>query len=315
MANTSGFVQTGSMAAGASASAAPAVTVAPRIVDRSTFHQGGKVGFLLIHGLGGTPVELRFVAQGLARAGNTVYCCQLEGHCGTPQDLRDSTWHEWYRSVEAAHDRLRQHCDVVIVGGLSMGAILALHLAAQRPTQVQGLALFAPTFKLDGWAMPWHIHLLHMIRPAKFKLDIYLAEREPYGIKDERIRKFIINSMQSGDSSDAGVFSTPAHSFAHFNSLVAVVRRELKSITTPALILHPRNDDIASLKNSLYLQKKLSGMVEMVVLDDSYHIITLDRQRHLVVERTAAFAASIGQRNGVDAEMPVRGQRQRTELV
>ena len=192
------------------------------IADRSTFHAGGRVGFLLIHGLGGTPVELRFVAQGLARAGNTVYCCQLAGHCGTPADLRDSTWHEWYRSVEDAHDRLREHCDVVIVGGLSMGAILALHLAAQRPTQVHGLSLFAPTLKLDGWAMPWHIHILHMIRPARFKLDIYLKEREPYGIKDDRIRNFIVNSMQSGDSSEAGVFSTPAHSFAHFNKLVSV---------------------------------------------------------------------------------------------
>ena len=279
------------------------------IVDRSTFHAGGRVGFLLIHGLGGTPVELRFVAQGLARAGNTVYCCQLAGHCGTGPELRDSTWEEWYQSVEAAHDRLREHCDVVIVGGLSMGAILALHLAAQRPTQVQGLALFAPTLKLDGWAMPWHIHILHMIRPARFKLDIYLTERAPYGIKDDRIRNFIINSMQSGDSSAAGAFATPAHSFAHFNSLVAVVKRELKMIETPALILHPRNDDIASLGNSLYLQKKLGGMVEMVVLDDSYHIITLDRQRHLVVERTAAFARSIAQRNGVDVNLPARRNR------
>jgi carboxylesterase len=284
-------------------------SVADGIVDRSTFHQGGRVGFLLIHGLGGTPVELRFVAQGLARAGNTVYCCQLEGHCGTPQQLRDSTWQEWYASVEKAHDALLKTCDVVIVGGLSMGAILALHLAAQRPGKVQGLALFAPTLKLDGWAMPWHIHILHMIRPAKFKLDIYLAEREPYGIKDDRIRNFIINSMQSGDSSSAGVFSTPAHSFAHFNSLVAVVKKELKSIKTPALILHPRNDDIASLKNSLHLQKHLAGMVEMVVLDDSYHIITLDRQRHLVVERTAAFAESIGRRNGVEYADAGRAQR------
>ena len=48
--------------------------------DRSLFLPGGRVGILLIHGLGGTPVELRFIAQGLARAGHTVYCCQLAGH-------------------------------------------------------------------------------------------------------------------------------------------------------------------------------------------------------------------------------------------
>ena len=86
------------------------------IADRSTFHQGGRVGFLLIHGLGGTPVELSFVAQRLARAGFTVYCCQLAGHCSSVEDLRISTWRDWYASVETAHDHLKRHCDRIIAG-------------------------------------------------------------------------------------------------------------------------------------------------------------------------------------------------------
>src|SRR5882757_1506049 len=96
-----------------------------QILDRSQFIRGGRVGVLLVHGLGGTPIELRFIAQGLARAGHTVHCCQLAGHCGTPEELRRSTWKEWYASVEAAHDRLREHCDIIVAGGLSMGGILA----------------------------------------------------------------------------------------------------------------------------------------------------------------------------------------------
>jgi carboxylesterase len=52
-------------------------------VDRTIYLPGGRTGFLLIHGLGGTPVELRFIALGLARAGHTVLCPQLAGHCGT----------------------------------------------------------------------------------------------------------------------------------------------------------------------------------------------------------------------------------------
>ena len=45
-------------------------------------------GFLLIHGLGGTPIEMRYVAQGLARAGHTAHVPQLAGHCGTAADLK-----------------------------------------------------------------------------------------------------------------------------------------------------------------------------------------------------------------------------------
>ena len=78
----------------------------------------------------------------------------------------DSSWQDWYASVEAAHDRLRQDCDIVIAGGLSMGALMALHLAHNRPKAVDGLALFAPTLRLDGWSMPWHSVLLRLIRPS-----------------------------------------------------------------------------------------------------------------------------------------------------
>lgn len=267
------------------------------IVDKSTFERGGRVGFLLIHGLGGTPVELRFVAQGLVRSGYTVYCCQLTGHCGTAEELKRSTWKDWYASVEAAHDRLRESCDIIIAGGLSMGGILALHLAHQRPEQIHGLALYAPTLRLDGWAMPWYTVPLHWIRPTRLEVNINLAEREPYGIKDERIRAFVVKSLASGDSSAAGIFSTPLRAFANFNSLVSVVKRELGAIRAPALIVHPRDDDMASLGNALELQRKLAGFVEMVVLDDSYHIVTLDRQRHIVVERSAAFAQMLERRS------------------
>jgi esterase/lipase len=58
------------------------------IEDRSFRLAGGCTGFLLIHGLGGTPVEMRYIAQGLARAGYTVHVPQLAGHCGSVENLK-----------------------------------------------------------------------------------------------------------------------------------------------------------------------------------------------------------------------------------
>lgn len=262
-----------------------------QVPDRSQFIPGGRLGILLIHGLGGTPVELRFIAAGLARAGHTVMCCQLAGHCGTPEELRRSTWREWYASVEAAHDRLKEHCDVVLAGGLSMGGILALRLAQNRPSEVQGLLLYAPTLRLDGWSMPWYSRAIHYVRPTPIKLEFDLAEHEPYGLKDERVRALVVSAMQSGDATQAGVFSTPMRSFANFNSLVSAVKRDLGSVRQPTLIVHPRDDDIASLKNAQYLQTRLGGLVDTLVLDNSYHMVTLDQQRNLVADRTASFVS------------------------
>ena len=59
----------------------------------------------------------------------------------------------------------------------------------------------------------------------------------------------------------------------------------------PALIVHPRDDDMASLKNAQYLQAHLGGLVDTLVLDDSYHMVTLDQQRHIVAERTGRFVS------------------------
>src|SRR5215469_1942991 len=70
------------------------------IEDKSHRLVRGPEGFLQIHWLGGTPVEMRYVAQGLAHAGYTVHVPQLAGHCGTVEELNATTWQHWYESVE-----------------------------------------------------------------------------------------------------------------------------------------------------------------------------------------------------------------------
>ncbi len=255
--------------------------------------RGGSLGFLLIHGLGGTPAELRFVARGLAKAGHTVHCPQLAGHCGSFEELRATGWQDWYASVRAAHAELRDSCKKVIVGGLSMGAILALHLAAELPLQVEATALFAPTLKLDGWGVPWYSIFFNLVRSEWGANLVRFSEREPYGIKDPRVRAFVMAAINSGDSSKAGQLCNPGRVMLEMRRLVAVVRAELQRIRQPTLIVHPRHDDRASLGNAAYLQRALGGRVETCVLDDSYHVITVDRQRDIVVERTAAFAKRV----------------------
>ncbi|KRP68542.1 alpha/beta hydrolase, partial [Pseudomonas lactis] len=82
----------------------------------------GPVGILLIHGLTGTPTELRQVAKGLAKAGNcTVYVPTLAGHCGDNSDLQATGWQDWYEGVRKTFVQVKQRHGQVFVGGLSMG--------------------------------------------------------------------------------------------------------------------------------------------------------------------------------------------------
>ena len=263
------------------------------IKDQSYYVAGGRTGVLLMHGLCGTPTEMRFVANGLARAGYTVYCPQLAGHGGSEADIKQTTWQDWYASAEEALIRLRKECDVVVVGGLSTGAVLALLLAARNPKDVHGTALLAPTFWLNGWLIPWYARLFRLIGNKRLANMIGFPDLHPHGIKDERIREFICNALFSGDGSVAGLPSTPGGAVLEHRRLVNAVRAEIGNIHQPALIIHPREDDYADLDNAWYLQRNLKGLVDMVVLDDSYHIVTVDRQRHLVVDRATAFVANV----------------------
>jgi carboxylesterase len=266
------------------------------VKDHSYRVSGGRVGVLLLHGLCGTPTEMRFVANGLARSGYTVHCPQLAGHCGTEEDIKATRWQDWYASAEQALIELRKDCDVVIVGGLSTGAVLSLMLAANHPDKVQGTALFAPTLWLNGWLIPWHARLFRVVCSRRIANLIGFPDLHPHGIKDQRIRDFIRNALFSGDSSQAGLPSTPGGAVLEHRRLVQAAKRVLKNVHQPSLIVHPREDDYADLDNAWYLQRNLKGLVDMVVLDDSYHIVTVDRQRHVVVERAASFVDSVVKR-------------------
>jgi carboxylesterase len=220
----------------------------------------------------------------------------LAGHGGSEDDIKATNWQDWYASAEKALAHLREHCDTVIVGGLSTGAVLALLLAARHPSEVQGTALLAPTLWLNGWHIPWYARLFHLVFSTRVANLIDFPDHAPHGIKDERIREFIRSALFSGDSSVAGLPSTPGGAVLEHRRLVKALCAELGQIRQPALIIHPREDDYADLDNAWYLQRHLKGLVDMVVLDDSYHIVTVDRQRHLVVERTAAFVANLAKR-------------------
>jgi len=264
-----------------------------RAADQSLRFPGGRTGFLLIHGLGGTPIEMGYVAQGLARAGHTVHVPQLAGHCGSVEDLRATRWQHWYGSVEHEHRRMAAYCRRIVVCGLSMGAILAIHHAARYPREVAAVGLYAPTLWLDGWGIPWYSALFRLITQKWCADLVNFAERDPWGIKDPRLRTLVEQAITSGDSSRAGIAALPGGLMLELRWLVRRVKEELPQVCQSVLIVHPREDDRASLRNMQYLQDQLGGMVETVVLDDSYHVVTLDRQRQLVVSRTLDFVAQL----------------------
>ena len=64
-----------------------------RLVEPFYF-PGNRVGCLLIHGFSGSPSEMRFMGERLAKAGWTVSGILLSGHGTTPEQMAKTTWED-----------------------------------------------------------------------------------------------------------------------------------------------------------------------------------------------------------------------------
>lgn len=283
------------------------------IVDHSFLIGRGRLGFLLLHGLAGTPVEMRAFGDALASAGYTVSCPQLAGHCGTADDLKARSWQDWATSAEAALDDLCERCEYVVVGGLSTGALLSLWLATKRPADVKGTVLLAPTLWLNGWVIPWYARFFNLVMTKWFANLIGFPDTHPHGVKCPEVRERIQQAFADGDSAVCGLPVTPGGAVLEHRWLMQTVSKQLGKVRQPTLIVHSREDDYADLDNVLFLMRKLAGIVDTVVLDDCYHIITSDQQRHIVANRTIEFVNRIRREDHVRA-LPAAEERVPTPI-
>src|ERR1700736_1635298 len=150
------------------------------------FFPGSGVSVLLIHGLTGTPYEMRFLGEQLARTGVRVRGVKLAGHAGEPEDLGAVTHINWYESVVEGFERLRAFGDPNVVVGLSMGALLAARLAIDQPEVISGIVMLSPAFFLPRWKR----FVLRALRPAAGFADrVYLHRPGGSDIHDSAARE------------------------------------------------------------------------------------------------------------------------------
>lgn len=113
---------------------------------------------LLLHGFTGHPNDLKPLDEALTQHGFSCHRPTLPGHATSPADLNQATVESWLSSIRP------DLSDVII--GLSMGALLAILLAAERP--VSKLILISPAFilkpfpKLGVWGA--RLGLAHFLK-------------------------------------------------------------------------------------------------------------------------------------------------------
>lgn len=236
---------------------------------------------LLIHGLAGSPVEMKVVKSALEKAGYAVDMPLLPGHGTHFSDLKGLPWTVYTRFVEERFEALRRQYDSVSVSGLCLGAVLALHLGIRYGRQVNAIAPVSTTLFFDGWGLPKIGKLLKFWRftPAYYLYN--LAESHPFGIKDDRLRARLVSHMSA--ESTTHYSKIPFRAFWQMNLLNARVRDGLHRIQAPVHALHPIEDDVASTRSVDFMRAEIDpALFSFRLLEDCYHLATIDRQRHLV---------------------------------
>jgi carboxylesterase len=245
------------------------MTQHPWLDPSSFFFDGGPIGVLLIHGFTGAPPEMRPMGDYLAAQGYTVSGPRLAGHGTRSQDLKHTRWQDWVGSAGVALTQLQARCAGVFVGGLSMGSLIALHLATYHP-EIAGLILMAP-----GLIVANKLTHLAAFLKRKFKQQ----EDDPGAGSD-------LTDPQAHER----IWCYPVMPLAAAYELIKlqrIVRRKLDRVTQPLLIFQGRCDREVSLKSAPLLYDSVrSGDKELVWLHNSGHCLTVDSEREAVWQKT-----------------------------
>lgn len=245
-------------------------------------------GVLLIHGLSGTPLEMKYLAKKLFRRGFTVHVPQLAGHGVDQAALLKTTWRDWYASVETAYRELAAEVRHVYVAGICVGGGLAVALAAHE--RVEGVGVYSMTFIYDGWNMTRWVRsapLLALVANLPYLRSLRFEEPYPYGLKDERIRARVADAADN--TLDGALSHLSLGSLYQMHWFGRYVSKVAPKVVAPTLLLHAREDDMSSPNNAFKLRNRLGGAVDLRFLDDCYHMIHVDRSRDLVADMTADF--------------------------
>lgn len=227
---------------------------------------GGPAGVLVLHGFTGNPTSMRPLAERLAADGYRVELPRLPGHGTSWQDLAGTTWDDWAGEADAAFERLGRRRRGIV--GLSMGATLALHLAQQRPHEVDALVLINPavTFK-------------HPLKPALGLLKRVIPTLPGVG-----------NDIARPGADELPYPRVPLAAAASLFAAQDDVRSRLDRVGAPTLVLTSRNDHTVDPADSEIV---LSGLVDartaQVWLERSFHVATLDHDAALIEDRASAW--------------------------
>lgn len=234
-----------------------------------------KAGVLMIHGFADSPYSLRDLASHVHRAGYGVTVLRLPGHGSRIEDFRASTLADWRQAVRREAADLRVRYPRVAMVGRSFGGVLALLELAEQPSAADALVTISTPHRIAAQrTLAAFLPVLQMLRP-------HGVIKKPWLKPEERIAR-----MEGGRYEG---FPIPALR-EFLRALSALTLERLRTIRTPTLILHGRQDTIAKPESAVHFLHELGGvMKELLWIDEASHAAESLHHHPLLQTRILSF--------------------------
>jgi carboxylesterase len=238
---------------------------------------GGGDAALLLHGLTGSPFELRHVAERLGRDGVRCLAPVLPGHEGDGRELAGLPWRAWVDGARTALFALDGARRTTVVG-CSMGALLACVLAHEHPDRVDGLALLAPALRLAP-----AIRVAGLLARSRIAPLLPMIPKGPSDVRDPEMRR-----------RNPALPAMPITALAELELLQRHVDRILPGVAAPAVVVAGANDHTVTLSGARRIARRIgSGPAKLVILRKSQHLVGIDVERDACAEAVARHVASV----------------------
>lgn len=215
-----------------------------------------KTAILFIHGFIGASRQFKSLVGQLADCGADLHLHVLPGHEASLAEFRKTNAAAWQGSVIERIEQLENTYDKIVLVGHSMGGLLSVCAAAERPEKIAGVMAIGFPIKISpgrGW--------------IKLSMDAAGPEKEG---EDPRVTA--ARAMAGVEIKSVGEYLTTLPQNLEFLKTVRVAQRAISRLRVPLTVINFEKDEIVSLKSAAFVRARFPE-AEVFVLKDSYHFL------------------------------------------
>ncbi len=232
----------------------------------------GRAAALCLHGLTGTPYEVRPLGEALSAAGIRALGPALPGHNETPVRLATVHREEWLGAAREALETLRRDHDVVFGVGLSMGGLVTLALASEGAFEA-AVVVGTP---------------LRLAQPAATLVPLLR-----FVVPD--VRKSLGSDIRDPEARarHPSYVTMPLAAVRQLQHLQQEVRGRLGRVRAPLLVAHGAHDRTANPADAKEIVASVASPErEHRVFADSAHVVPVDHDGAALAAATVRFLGS-----------------------